>query len=112
MGDFALVVKKVLVNRIVHDKSEKSGSDWTVGDINKFLDDLANLKHKYVAAKASLGTNAKTLKDLRVELFRELSKPRSKDGAPLSRLEHCWLVRIIQQDMKFGVGWRNVVRYS
>lgn len=109
VGDFALVVKKVLVGRIVHDKSEESGSDWTVGDVNKFLDDLANLKHKSVAARASAGANAKTLKDLRIELFRELSKPKSKDGAPLSPLEHCWLVRIIQQDMKFGVGWRNVV---
>ena len=119
VGDFSCVLKNVLRGRIVHDSTEKTGSDFTVGDINAFLDELASvrLKHKaakeaFERAKRSASPSKKksgkppTQADFWIDLIRRLNQGNKN----LSPLEHKWLVRIIRQEMQFGVGWKSIVR--
>lgn len=127
VGDFSAVLKLVLEGRLVYDRTGKTGSDFTVADINAALDELAALPHQVNTTTTAIGSTTTTtvttspsrrnpkkpsLADRRSEWVRRLNpiptKTHPKKG--LTPLEHKWLVRIIKQEMRFGLGWKRVVR--
>jgi len=120
VGDISVVLQAVLEKRIKYDVSGKIGSDWKVGDVNMYLDELAGLQQKVNAAKlVSRATSGSTndaknkrkpsmLVEARAEWVRRLNPSRKAKG--MTPLEHKWLVRIILQQMQYGLGWRRVVR--
>jgi hypothetical protein len=123
VGDLSAVVRHVLNDRVLFDPSGKTGSDWTLGQINAELDNLAALPHKSRSEKeahdqakqnisGTLPSKKEPLKisDRRTKWVQNISKPPGRGGKALTPLEHKWLVRIILQEMQFGIGWKSLVR--
>jgi len=95
-GDFPAVVEEV----VGQSKVSRKGSDFTVGDINKALDDFVALR----ALSSSKGDkkNQPKLQDLRGNWLEQLNKD-APGRMGLSALENKWLVRILTKNMRIGL---------
>jgi DNA ligase N terminus len=124
VGDFSMVVYNVI--RKVKVQAMKPNG-LSVGEINKFLDELASLPRKAREAKSNhdwrnvpqheVGSTANTtatrkppnLNNLRADWLRKINMDTPKRHG-LSPLEHKWLVRILLNKLHIGVGWKGLVR--
>jgi len=107
VGVFSDVVQNVVGETKIQHKDR--GSDYTIGQINKFLDDLADLGNKNRDTKSnheyknsSGSKKAPTVLDMRVAWMRKINEGTPK-CAGLSPLEHKWLVRIVTKNMRMGL---------
>jgi DNA ligase-4 len=81
-GDFGMILEEVLKSRVTSDTSK-----FTIGEINKILDELAN----------ALSVEEK-LNIIRIKVLDSMNATEQK-----------WLVRIIFQDLKVGLKHENVL---
>ena len=81
-GDFGTILEHVLRNR-----AQKECSDATIGEVNQILDDLA----------LAVGQDAKAI------VVRDQIRPR------FCASEQKWLMRIVFQDLKIGLGHEVVL---
>ena len=81
-GDFGTILEHVLCNR-----AQQDSSDATIGEINMILDDLA----------LAVGPDAKAV------VIRDKIRPR------FSASEQKWLMRVVFQDLKIGLGHELVL---
>lgn len=123
VGDFALVVHSVI--RTVKVQTTKS-KGLSVGEVNKFLDELASLPRKAREAKSNhdwrrtanpdqnKNSNVAVkkppnLNNLRADWLKRINMD-TPSRLGLSPLEHKWLVRIVLNKLHIGVGWKTLVR--
>jgi hypothetical protein len=99
------------------------GSTLTIGEINELLDKLAKIPEEINSRKSGHDwrggddgdssapvkkkkEDAPTVTDLQVRWVKNLIREHK-----LSRLEHKWLVRIIMETPKFGLGWKQLLEW-
>jgi len=124
-GDLSLVIEYVLKKRL----PENIHSEITLGKVNLFLDEMANLRahanknsdkgtahHNHGWRKSLQGGNSTSGNNnnneekqsdatLRADWLRRVMC----NG--LSPLEHKWLVRILQKKMEIGVGYITILKH-
>jgi len=118
VGDFSLVLYEVVKSRVLD--TDRTGSDFTVGEINELLDELCDLRKRSGPQQSNHDQPgpdgkrkrygaARKLSELQARWAQKLLMPgNGREG--LSPIEHKWLVRILLQRLQIGLGWATIMK--
>lgn len=119
VGDFSCVLERVLEKRLP--KNPNKDNPVTVGDINKILDGLTRdltgtgtkpSNHDWRSSQSQgFSAKSKTKKPPSKAKIREKWIKKAMDQYRLTPLEHKWLVRIILDNIKIGIGWESILSW-
>jgi len=113
-GDFPSVVGDVVGK---YKPASHKGSSFTIGDINAALDKFVSLSAQSKASNHEFKTGDKKKKgpkliDLRTAWLEDLNRDDAHRGRlGLSPVEHKWLVRILINQMRIGVGFGKLLEW-